>query len=210
MTFGLSNAQAISCAPAWLSTYSVFVHVFPPSVLRNTPRMSMSLWTFPCAAISTRLGSFGSTRIDGICFVSSSPRCCHVLAGVDGLVHAVAFVDAAAGDEITHADVDDVRIGRRDLHGADRRRFLHRIENRIPRRAGARGLPDAAERQSDVEGAGLTDHAGDGRDATAAERADHAPLQASEEARLEWRGGGEREQAGQQSSAGEPSCGGDS
>src|ERR1019366_9281055 len=128
------------------------------------------------------------------------------LAGIDGLVHPVPFIDAAAGDEITHADVDDVGIGRRSLHRSYRRRFLHRIEDRIPRRAGARGLPHAAERKPDIERAGLADYARDGRDPSATERADHAPAQARDEVRLERRGGGESEQAREQRSAGDPAC----
>ena len=55
-----------------------------------------------------------------------------------------SFVDAAAGDQVAHADVDDVRIRRRDLNAADGRRLLHVVEDRIPRRARARRLPDAA------------------------------------------------------------------
>jgi len=41
-------------------------------------------------------------------------------AGVDGLVHAVAFVDAAAGNQVAHADVDHVGIRGGDFDRADR------------------------------------------------------------------------------------------
>ncbi len=129
------------------------------------------------------------------------------LAGVDGLVHPVPLIDAAAGDEITHADVNDVGIGRRDLHRSDRRCLLHGIEDRIPRRAGARRLPHAAKRKPDIERAGLADHSADGRDASAAERTDHAPLQARDEVRLERRGRAEGEQSGEQGGAREPAGG---
>ena len=42
------------------------------------PRWSLCVCTLPCAATSTRFGSCGSTRIEGICFVSSRPRCCQL------------------------------------------------------------------------------------------------------------------------------------
>ena len=41
------------------------------------------------------------------------------LTGVGGLVESVAFIHGTAGDLIAGADVNDVRVGRRHLDGAD-------------------------------------------------------------------------------------------
>src|SRR5207244_9617673 len=66
------------------------------------------------------------------------------LAGVDRLVDAVAFVDAAARDQVAHTDVDHVGVGGSDFDGADRGRCRDRVEDRGPDFAGAGGFPDAA------------------------------------------------------------------
>src|SRR5713226_6966473 len=100
--------------------------------------------------------------------------------GVDGFVDAVAFVDAAAGDQVTCANVNDVGIGGGDLDRTDRRHHGDRIENWVPGLAGADGLPDAAQRQAGVEHSGLAHSAADRRDPPAAERADVAPHETSE------------------------------
>ncbi len=105
------------------------------------------------------------------------------LPGIAGFVNAVAFVDAAAGDQVPHADVDHVRVGRSDFDCSDRGRFRDRVEDRRPRLAGAGGLPDAAERQADVVDAGLADCAGDRGDSAGAERPEIAPDEAGEQAR---------------------------
>jgi len=80
----MSNARASFCSPVLSFTKSVCVHVIPPSVERNTPRWLLFACTSPCAPMSTMFGSCGSTRIVGICFVASRPRCLHVFpASVD-------------------------------------------------------------------------------------------------------------------------------
>src|SRR5262249_33678707 len=98
------------------------------------------------------------------------------LARVGGLVHTVT---ARALHGVAGAGVDDVRIARRDLNGADAVHVRELTEDRRPRHAGAGGFPDPARRSADVEDAGLcgTEGASHGRDATAVERTDVAPLQ---------------------------------
>src|SRR5712692_743457 len=116
--------------------------------------------------------------------------------GVDGFVDAVAFVDPAAGDQVTCAHIDDVRIGGGDLDRADRPNRSDRIENWVPGLAGAGGFPDAAQRQASVEHSGLAHGAADRRDPPAAERADVAPHETSEGVRR-YRREGEGGRAGE-------------
>jgi hypothetical protein len=118
------------------------------------------------------------------------------VSGVCRLVDAIALVDAATGDQVAHADVDDVRIRRRDLNAADGRRLFHVIEDRVPRRARAGRLPHAAEWESDIEHSGLSDDAGDGGDATAAERTDVPPHESIVEVRIDGRSKGQRKKTG--------------
>src|SRR6516164_117307 len=112
-------------------------------------------------ATKTRSGSRGSTRMAGICWPRESPRCLQVLP-----LQALAATD-----------VEDVRVGGRDGHGADRAGRLV-VEDGLPGSAEVVGLPDAAVADADVEDAGLAADAHGGDGPAAAERADHAPAQA--------------------------------
>src|ERR1700680_3504412 len=73
-TLGWNGSHARSDTPLRGPTYSVFVHVWPPSIVRKTPRASLSLNGSPSAPTSAIVGVFGSTRILEICEVLSSPR----------------------------------------------------------------------------------------------------------------------------------------
>src|ERR1019366_3071393 len=73
------------------------------------------------------------------------------------------------------------------------RNLLDRVEHRVPRFTGARGLPDAARRKSGVKSAALTDNAGDRGDPAAAERADVSPDESGEEIGPDGRGAADRE-----------------
>ena len=97
-------------------------------------------------------------------------------AGVGGLVDAVAGGEVRPLQAFAAADVDDVRIGRRDRDGADRSGGLV-VEDRRPRPAGVGRLPDAAVHGADVEHVGLRRNAGGGFRAAAAEGPDVAPVQ---------------------------------
>src|SRR5205807_8798727 len=110
------------------------------------------------------------------------------LAGVGRFVDAVAFVDAAARDQVPHADVDDIGVGGGDFDGTDRGRCGDPVEDRGPGFAGAGGFPDAARGKPHVEDARLADGAGDGRDAPAAERAQVAPDESGEKTWRDRRG----------------------
>src|SRR5579862_6127031 len=101
-----------------------------------------------------------------------SPR----LAGVGGLVNAVADGKVGTMQSLTTGDVDDVGIGGSDSDGADRLSGFA-IEDGIPCPAVIIRFPDAAVDLTHVEDIGLTSNSGGGARASAAKRADHAPVQ---------------------------------
>src|SRR5262249_54852734 len=106
------------------------------------------------------------------------------LAGVAGSVHTVAVRDLRPHVRLAGADIDDVGIRRGDgnrANGGDRLR----VEDRLPRAARVRRLPDAAAPRTEVERARLTGHAADAVHAAAAKRSDHPPAEAAEERRID-------------------------
>src|SRR5262249_37130193 len=105
------------------------------------------------------------------------------LAGVGGLVHAVAVADRIAQSGLAAADVDGVRRGRRNRQSADRSNRLS-IEHRHPDPPGVRGLPAAAVAGAHVDLVGPPGHAADGVHAAAAKRSEHPPLEAGVETRI--------------------------
>src|SRR5579864_120751 len=78
-TPGLRGFHARSDAPLLGPTYSVLVHVLPPSTVRKTPRSALSAKGSPKAATRTTFGLRASMRIREICEVPPRPRCSHVL-----------------------------------------------------------------------------------------------------------------------------------
>src|ERR1051326_6746113 len=65
---GLLGSITISVALVFSSTYSVFVHVLPPSVVMNTPRSAFGPYRWPPTAIHTVFGSRGWTmRRPSVC-----------------------------------------------------------------------------------------------------------------------------------------------
>ena len=72
---GFEGSAARSIAPASAPRYRTFVHVFPPFVVRYTPRSGLGPYAWPMAATSATDGSRGSTRIFPMCRVASSPTC---------------------------------------------------------------------------------------------------------------------------------------
>ena len=121
------------------------------------------------------------------------------LAGVGRLVHAVARREIGANDARARADVDDVRIGRRDGDRADRSGRLL-VEQRLPVRAVVGRAPHAAVVEADVDDVRLARHAGHRARAAGARRSDLAPVHGRGGIRLrggtqKWNGahhGGER------------------
>src|SRR6516164_991084 len=79
-TLGWPGSHAMSDAPVDGPIKSVFDHVLPPSVVRYTPRLTLSENGSPSAATSATSGWRGSTRILGIADVWSRPRCFQVFA----------------------------------------------------------------------------------------------------------------------------------
>jgi len=97
-------------------------------------------------------------------------------AGVGGLVDAVADRQIRTLKSFAAADVDDVRIGRRDRDGANRLRRLP-VEDRCPRPAVIVRFPDTAVVDADVEDVRLLRHSGRADRPSATERSDMPPLQ---------------------------------
>src|SRR5438046_677124 len=210
-----------------LSAASIWRQVAPPSSERYRPKLPMMniRWAFVFMATATDVRaeraaglallvdvSLGRdqhevrvARIDqdrGDLSRAVEAQVLPGLAGIDRLVDAVAFVDAAAGDQVAHADVDHVSVGGGDFEGADRGRGGDVVEDRRPGFADAGGFPDAAEGEADVEDAGLADGARDRRDAPAANRPEVAPDEPGEEVGSDWRatrgGAGERTERDEQ------------
>src|SRR5262249_27297111 len=101
------------------------------------------------------------------------------LAGVAGLVDAVARLDIAADVGLAAADVDHVRVGRRDGDGSDGRDWLL-IEDGLPGESAVARLPDAAGRGGGVIGKRVAGDAASTGDASAGGGADVAELEALE------------------------------
>ena len=89
-----------------------------------------------------------------------------------------------------------LRVGRRDGERADGAGRLV-VEDRLPGAAGIGGLPDAAVVDADVEDVRLAGDAGGADRPAAAERADHAPLQAGVKIGRDGFGASRRRRAGQ-------------
>src|SRR5262249_60007322 len=102
------------------------------------------------------------------------------LAGVGGLPDAGAVRDVAADGLLAAADVDDVRVRLADGDGADGA-AEEAVGDVLPGGAAVAGAPDAAAGGAEVEQQRLAGHAGDGRRAAAAERADQAVAQPPEQ-----------------------------
>ena len=98
------------------------------------------------------------------------------LAAVGCLVDAVAGADIVARGDLAGADVDRVRLARRDGERTDVR-GRHRVEHRMPGRAGVGRLPHAAAGSAEIIRVRPIGNAlGDGAPA-GAHRADQAPAQ---------------------------------
>ena len=119
------------------------------------------------------------TRIDGECgnllAISQAGQVCPCFAGVRGFVNTVARRKVRALQSFPAADIDHIRIRRRNGDGADRPRRLV-IENRVPRATVIVRLPHSAVHLPHVKHAGLAGHAGGSAGASAAKWADHPPV----------------------------------
>src|SRR5487761_14979 len=78
-TLGLDGSIAMLMAPVPSFTYRIFFQVLPPSAVLNTPRSGLDANKWPSAATYTTSGSWGSTRIQLMMWVSPSPMYFHVL-----------------------------------------------------------------------------------------------------------------------------------
>ena len=105
------------------------------------------------------------------------------LAGVGRLVDAVADRQIGAGEPFAAADVDDVRVRRRDRDRADRSGGLV-VEDRRPRPPEVGRLPHPAVYRAGIEDVRLRRHAGDGFGPSAAERSDRTPAHFAKRARV--------------------------
>src|SRR5574337_333757 len=78
-TFGLEGSIWMSLAPVVSLTYSTFFQFLPPSVVMNTPRVTLGFHGLPSTATYTVSGSFGLTTMFEISPASASPLNCQVL-----------------------------------------------------------------------------------------------------------------------------------
>src|SRR5579872_6902872 len=166
MMLGSFGSISSSAAPVCGPTYSVLLHVLPPSSVTYTPRASLSLNGSPNAPAITWLGFFGSTRMREMLHTSCKPTFVHVLP--PSVVLRICF---------TRTDPHDVFIGRIDCHGADcGHRFL--FEHGRPRRACVVRFPHAAARGTDVIQVRIAIGSGYGRNASAGDGgSDRTPLE---------------------------------
>jgi hypothetical protein len=67
-----------SIAPVLGLRYRTFVQFRPPSVVLKTPRVSLSVHSWPEAATYTMFGFVGCTMMRPTVCVSVNPMCCHV------------------------------------------------------------------------------------------------------------------------------------
>ena len=132
------------------SLYSTFWNVCPPSVERKIPRSALGPYGWPSAATNSRFGSRGSTSIIAIICVSRRPRCVHVLPASVDLYTPSPVARSGRMMPAPDADVDDVRVRRRDGDRADRARRLV-VEERHPRRPVVGRAPHAAVVEAGVE-----------------------------------------------------------
>src|SRR6185437_7549769 len=125
------------------------------------------------------------------------------LAAVVGTVHAVAVGGIGTDRRFPSADVDDLRIGRRDADGTDGAHWLV-LEQRLPGDARVRCLEEAAVHGAEIGDIELAGDTVDGIDASAAIRAYLAPGQRVQERRRHRlgsrRAGGEQQGSGKQGS----------
>src|SRR5690348_3048829 len=78
-TFGFEGSIWMSLAPVVSLTYSTFFQFLPPSVVMNTPRVSLGFHGLPSTATYTVFGSCGLTTMLEISPASFSPLNCQVL-----------------------------------------------------------------------------------------------------------------------------------
>ena len=127
------------------------------------------------------------------------------LAAVRRLVRAVALNDVAANVCLAGADVDHVRVRRRDRDRANRRGVDQSVGDRPPGHAAVGCLPQTAAGGAHVVLVGSRDAAGHGNRSTAASRSHAAPAERAERSSiglLRWGVCGLRVDAGRIESSG--------
>ena len=125
------------------------------------------------------------------------------LAGVSGLVDAVAGGEVRALQAFAAGDVDGVGIGVGNSDRADGAGGLV-VPEADPGLAGVGGLPDAAVDRAEIEGGGLGGNPGEGAGAAGAQGADLPPAHVAEEVRVDLGGSGGDRRESEEGDAGEP------
>ena len=103
-------------------------------------------------------------------------------AGVGGFKDAVAGRKILANVGLAGSGIDGFRIGGSHGQRADRGHGLA-VKNRGPDHSSVGGFPDPAIDRTKVKSCGVARHTGDGHRASAAERADQAPLEPGQQFR---------------------------
>ena len=178
ITFGFLRSIAMSTAPVLSSRNE---HLLPRLAavgrLVDAALVARSVPYLPKSATKTMSGLVGWMRIFEIASEFGEADVRPRLAGVGGLVDAVAGHDVAADARLAHADVDDVGVRVGDGDGADRRALDLTVGDRRPRRAAVGRLPEPAADGAEVGLARPAFHAGHGNRAAAAVGADAAPAE---------------------------------
>ena len=184
ITLGLLRSIQRSTAPVLLSRKRTLRHVAPPSVLLNTPRSAFGTPCWPNAATKTTLciGRMDANlrNILGLAEADVPPG----LAGVGGLVDAVARLDVAADARLARADEDDVRIRFRHGDRAHRRAANLSIRDRRPGFPAIGRLPQTAARGAEIPDVRLTLGAGHRQRSPAAIGPDASPLVGRQQRRV--------------------------
>src|SRR5258707_7175962 len=107
-----------------------------------------------------------------------------ISSAVGRFLHSVGGGNGGAQVGLAGADVNNVRIGRRESDGPDRSNGLG-VKNGIPGAAGVVGFPNAATNGAEIVDLRLAAHAGDSDDASGARRPDGAPAEFLKQLRIE-------------------------
>src|SRR6185312_609634 len=109
------------------------------------------------------------------------------LAGIGGLVHAIAGTETGSNVGFPRTRVNHARVRRCHGNGTDRSDRLL-VEDRIPGTTGICGFPDSTADRSEIEVIRLARDAGHRHHAAGTKWADHPPLESGVKRRVDGSG----------------------